>query len=242
MNYKFIGDESELIKFVDGLRDLGDNEKYLMCLFARKKYDSTGLLKSDKSQIKRLISTKENIINNIKKLQVEVGLYTFDGEPIPEDCFVLYINPTPRDTRLSYFNILKTISDSIMNEKFINPTSMVLNCVHKSKSKRGVFDVDLDLLPNVNEHYTFDDINKLIVDNDVLPFEAFDLVRTRGGFHVLVKLDLVPNNYKKSWHNNFNKLFKSNKDIFEDVMMNGDGFIPISGTLQGGKLVSYEKH
>lgn len=239
--YNFISDEEKLKKFIESLEDTKENEKYLVSLFARKKYDKTGLLKSDKSQVKRFLSTKENLVNDIKKLQVEKGLYTFDGQPIPEDSFVLYINPTPRDLKKAYFEILKEVSNSIYNDRFINVKSMMYNCVHKSRVSGGVYDVDLDLKEEF-KGTTFEDINKIIEKYDILPFGCYDLVKTRGGFHVMVKLKLVPEKYKKSWHLGFRNLLNKMDYVFDDVMMNSDGFIPIAGTLQGGKEVEYEQH
>ena len=59
MNYKIITDEAKLKEFIDWLPDLREDECYYIALFCRKKY--TDKLKSDKLQLKRVTSKKENI-------------------------------------------------------------------------------------------------------------------------------------------------------------------------------------
>ena len=66
MNYKIICEEENLLKFIEWLPDLETDEQFYGCLFARKKYDSTGIVKSDKGQLKlyELRSPKQNRNSN----------------------------------------------------------------------------------------------------------------------------------------------------------------------------------
>ncbi len=54
--------------------------------------------------------------------------------------------------------------------------------------------------------------------------ECAKILETRGGYHVLIKLSLIPDDIKKTWYNKLASL--------ADVV--GDTLIPIPGTFQGG--------
>ena len=57
--------------------------------------------------------------------------------------------------------------------------------------------------------------------------DAISIIKTRGGFHVLITMNKIEPKYKKTWYNNISKI--PGCDIRDT-----DGLIPIPGTFQGG--------
>ena len=75
MNYKIITDEDKLLDFINWLPDLEANEKFYCCLFLRKKYCTDLIKSSEKSQLKRFLSSKKRVFEKIKQLVTELGSY-----------------------------------------------------------------------------------------------------------------------------------------------------------------------
>lgn len=57
MNYNIINDKNELLKFIEWLPELEEDEKYYVSLLARNKYSSIKLNK-DKAALKDFYPTK----------------------------------------------------------------------------------------------------------------------------------------------------------------------------------------
>lgn len=225
MNYKIIKNISKLQDFIDKLPNLKENQKYYYSLFARKKYGATKGLKSDKCQLKRGTTTKERMIRDFKKLEVELGTYCIDDISINEDSLVLYITPNPRDLHKAGLKTIKKLVDLISNEnKIFNPHSISLNQIQISNAGK-FFDIDLDLKQNkvLNKStltsYIYSNINKEAIWN---------IIQTKGGYHIIIDLTKISNEYKSKWYNNFSK---SSNEIFS-ITMNGDNMIPVPGCIQ----------
>lgn len=215
-NYKIIKDESLFRNFIEWLPDLAINETYYVCLFARSKY-CDGEISSDKQQLKRFTSNKENLYDKVKQLEIEKGYYKHKDKPIPERALALYINPNPRDLERAAKNSLIDLANKI-TEKYngYNPHQIVLSNIHKSPSKKRYMDFDFD---NVDLEYVLNEMDGKI-NND-----AFKVLKTRGGFHILVEIDKIDNKFKKSWYKNIQTIDGS------DVC--GDNLIPVIGCVQG---------
>lgn len=212
MNYKIIQDEGSLKDFIDWLPHLKENEKYYLSLFARKKYSPDKIKSADKTQLKRFTSNKQFLLSKIKQLECELGSYTLKGEPVPQESLVLYITPNPRDMRKATFALMKKGIDPIhQNAKGYNIHAEALSCIQKSKSKTYFCDFDID-----NKEV---DLNRLY---DILPTQCFDILETRGGYHVLVHTDLAP---RTKWYQEIMKAYS--------VDQIGDQMIPVPGCVQG---------
>jgi len=224
-NYKIIQDEGAFLHFIDWLPELEDDEMFYGCLFARKKYDTTGLLNSYKSQLKRFTSKKEYIYQKVKQMECAVGSYTFNGQPIPQETLALYIMPNPRSlskaTRYSLIDFANMIAD--VNNKYKNPYKVALTNIQKYASRKVYLDFDFDFDFETGELAgILNKIQKAFPLNE----EAYTILHTRGGFHLLVKISQIIKANEKTWYKEISSI--SQCDI------RGDNLIPVPGCCQGG--------
>lgn len=217
MNYKIIADEAKLIEFINWLPDLKINEGYYVSLFARSKYLTDNKLKSDKQMLKRFTSSKEFLFEKIKQLECEIGSYKQKHEAIPQEALALYISVNPRNyeiaARESAIDLVRLATNTYTG---YNPHQIVLSNIQKSCGTKKYMDIDFD-------HVDIDDIKKTIevfINPDALTY-----LKTRGGFHLLIELDKIKNDYKKSWYNNITTI--------KGADIHGDTLIPVVGCYQG---------
>jgi len=126
-----------LANFGGMVREVGysDNEVYYMCLQARKKY-MPELQSSDKTQLKRVVCRKDNMLQKIQELECAVGVYkTKRGHIITNDAIALYITINPRDYRKACANTAKDLIDNINLGRIVNPYAVAMTQIHKSKGK-----------------------------------------------------------------------------------------------------------
>ena len=229
--YKIVKDEEALKRFIDFLPDLEEGQKFYYSLFARKKYGATEGLKSDKCQLKRGTTTKERMLRDFKKLETVVGTYTLDDLVINQDSLVLYITPNPRDMHKAALNTAKTIvSDMAQGKRLKSPSAMALNEIQTAGVKK-FFNVDIDFNEKgkaeprsfVKRYLEVDAVGHINGD-------AMHFVNTRGGFHILVELDKIKDEYKKTWYMFFNK--HADTELYSIDMSNGDGMLPVCGCVQ----------
>lgn len=222
MNYKIILNEERLKSFIEWLPELSKSETYYVCLFARNKYCSEiKHISSDKAQLKRFTSNKERLFEKIKQLECEIGSYKQKGLEVPQEALALYITPNPRCFLKATRQSLKKFADLLAeNYNGYNPHQKVMSEIQKAKSRTCFVDFDFDVLDVSDFHYCLDRIKENI------NHEAITILKTKGGFHLLVDPTKVEEKYRKSWYTYISKI--SNVDI------KGDNMIPIPGTYQGG--------
>lgn len=221
MNYKIIQNESLFKQFIDWLPDTQKNETYYFCLFARKKYDS--VLKADKGQLKRGISQKDWLFDKIKQLECEVGSYKSDGIAVSQESLALYISVNPNDMFIAFeeANIEFTRLKRKKNIE-INTHSLLLNNIQQSVTRKVYMDLDFD-------HVEVDQIKELLKDkiND----ESLTFVKTRGGFHLLIKMSDIDKQYSKTWYNSVISLPGLDKKSGKGKDVNK--LLPVPGCVQG---------
>ena len=219
MNYKIITEPDKLREFIQWLPELQNGECYYVCLFGRSKYalDKTEF-KADKQQLKRFTSNKEYLFDKIKQLECELGSYKQKGKEIPQEMLCLYITPNPRSYVKATKESLKKFADLITKEySGYNPHQEVLSQIQTECSRKFYFDLDFDgvdiekMKPLIEER-----INK----------DCLTYVQTRGGFHLLIKLNEINKDYIKTWYNTLT--------VLDGCDVRGDNLLPVCGTYQGG--------
>ncbi len=214
MNYEIIKHNLNLEYFIKNfLPDLEPHEKFYVALFARKKYDSTGVLKADKSQLKRFVSSKERLFDKIRQLEVEIGCYKIDGKPIPQEALALYINPNPRDMKKANFQMIKKSLELIeKGNPGFNIHAEALSCIQRSKSKSYYLDFDIDDKT----------INLDLLKESIDP-KYYEILETRGGYHILVKVRELPKEIN---------LYSILRELYPTDQI-GDQMMPVPGCVQG---------
>jgi hypothetical protein len=219
-NYKIIQNKQILKDFINWLPELKDNEKFYLSLFARRKYDPTNVIKSDKSQVKRFVTTKERMFDKIKQLEVELGCYKLNDQEVPQEALALYINPNPRDMKKATFQMIKKSVELIEKDYNFNIHAEALSCIQRSKGSTYFLDFDIDDREiNLNKLY------------DKIDPKYLEIVDTRGGIHILVKVREIPKSIK------FHKIIK---DLY-NVDQIGDQLLPVPGCVQGGFIPKFIK-
>lgn len=216
MNYTLITDEEKLEEFVNFLPKLKANEKYMIFLFARKKYDPTKSIKNDKAQLKRVLADKNRIIEKIRQLEISIGGYKVDGENVPQEALALYITPNPRCLKRASKTLAKRLVEAICENTDVNPVSEALTAVHQSLGNNVFKDFDFD---SVELDETLPEILKVVNES------AVHIIFTRGGFHILIEMPKIEDQYKKTWYQGISNL--------KGCDVRGDNLIPIVGCTQG---------
>lgn len=220
MNYQIITDKEKLLAFIEWLPDLEDNEKFYCTLFSRKKYAQEEIETNDKTQLKRFLSDKERLYNKIKQLEVEVGAYQLKNTTAPQESLALYINPNPRNLkRATYDGIIKFTELLKSDNNNFNPHAEIMSIIQRSLSRKVYLDFDID-----TKAFDFDKIPEIINTS------CLQVLETRGGYHLLVRLSEVENQYRKTFYNQI---------IALGVDQTGDQLMPIPGCVQGGFTPSF---
>jgi len=215
MNYQIIKDKDAFKRFIDWLPPLGKNEKYYCCLFARKKYSESIKLIADKSQLKRFLSDKSRLYDKVKQLEVEEGAYRIKDIAVPQEALALYINPNPRDLRNAAFDSIISLTNLLKNpDSNFNPHQEIMSCVQRSVRTKVYLDFDVD-----TKDFDFSQLK------EVINTSCLEILETRGGYHILVKVSEIESRYKRSFYNQLVAL---------GVDQTGDQLLPVPGCTQGG--------
>jgi hypothetical protein len=228
MNYQLIKDEAILIDFINWLPDTKPFEKYYVSLFARKKYcNNKDDLKSSKAQLKRFITDKKDLLQKIKQLEVKKGLYEFDGISVPEESLALYISVNPSDMEYVAKKMLIELANKITEPySNYNPISIAHNCAQQGVTKRTKRFIRFDY-----DNITYEQIKDELTSS--INHEAYSILKTRGGLHILINPNKVLNEYNKLWYQRLSKI--ANCDITSDYL------IPIPGCTQGNFIPYFLK-
>lgn len=224
MNYQIIKDEQKFRDFINWLPEPLPHETFYVALLARNKYVrdlGIGTFNSDRYQCKRFLTNKDRLYEKVKQLECEVGSYVVKGIPVPQQALALYITINPRDmvkaTQSTLVKFAELVASRSTNH---NPYQETLSQVHKSIGTKWFVDFDFD-------DTTYEEYKDRI--EAILPKESYDVLVTRGGFHLIVHLKKTPKN-DKMWYPKLKKL--------NAVDVVGDTLLPVPGCTQG-ELVPY---
>lgn len=217
MKYQIILNEEKLDQFIDWLPDLGPSEMFYFQLFGRKKYLDKGELQSGHQSLSRFVCSKHRIKEKIRQLEVPLGTYLNREVELPQECLALYVTPNPRCHEKAARQLLKVLADKITKQyEGYNTYQLAMTELHKACGKKYFIDFDFD---NID----FDEISGKLFE--AVNKDAVKVLKTRGGFHVLVRIDRVAPEYSKTW---YNKITGLGCDV------KGDNLIPLPGCTQGG--------
>lgn len=93
----------------------------------------------------------------------------------------------------------------------------VLSEIQKAKSRTVYFDIDFDI--------SIDDFDFNDIKNNINK-ESINVLKTRGGFHLLIEMDNIEKEFKNKWYKSLTSL--------PGCDIKGDNMIPVPGTYQGG--------
>lgn len=223
-NYKIILDEERLKSFIDWLPELKPNETYFVALMARNKY-GTGDFKitGGELQLRKFISKKQYLLSKIRQLEVPFGAFTDNGRGIPQENLVLTITPNPRNIRSATNKSITELNTLLLSSvREFNPYSIVLSQLQVTPSKKIFTNLDYD-------HVKAEDLIDNIQNEDIINLDAIHVLQTRGGVHLLVKLQDIDKKYSKTWYLKMTRL-----PGYDKKSGSTDGLMPVPGCTQGG--------
>jgi hypothetical protein len=160
----------------------------------------------------------ENI--KIEQLEIPVGKYKFDDYEIPNEAMGIYIHINPRSLKKAMQDVAIELTRKGFDGEIVNPVDFSLTAIQKRASNRRFHIYDFDSVE-------VSDVLKEIIDNDIVNLDCLSLIKTRGGFHLLLDYAKVNVKYK----NFYNKMAKLNG---LDGNASGDCLTPVVGCCQGG--------
>ncbi len=225
MNYNIILDKIELTRFIDWLPELKKNETFYCALFARSKYFPQFPIKSGETTVRRFTADKDYLYDKIKQLECEIGSYKIKGIEIPQQSLVLFINPNPRNLNKATAEFLLKVTERFVRQRYteINPVSELLSEIQTACVSKKPF-----------VHFDFDNISfeEMMSNlNEILNPEAINLVRTKGGYHLLVQTNNIEKEIEKTWYQKV-----CNLAGLDSKAMKGDSLMPVPGCTQGGYI------
>jgi hypothetical protein len=223
INYKIISDYEKLNSFIELLPNNNKDERYMLYLFARKKYNHVEGLIADKCQLKRIMCHKKDIVKSLEQLQIEEGKWTFDDIIIPQDNLVVYIQPNSRCLKKAARKTQSEIVDNLLGGGNLNVKSLFYNNLQKYASDKRFYLLDIDKKPDIeiDENELLDWLKLCI---GFIPL----IIKTKNGYHVLIETILLAESFKSKWFNNLNNNLPNS---FERTL-NGDNFCVIPGIIQ----------
>ena len=172
--------------------------------------------------MKRFLSDKARLYQKIKQLEVPLGAYQLKDIAAPQESLALYINPNPRNLKKATYDGIIKLTQLLKNDnKNFNPHAELLSCIQKTIGRKIYLDFDVDF-----KDFDFDKLNGIINPS------CMDIVETRGGYHLLVRLAEIEKVYKKTFYKNISAL---------GVDQTGDQLLPVPGCVQGGFIPKFIK-
>lgn len=212
MHYKILLDEPKFDEFTNFLPNLEANEIYYLSLFARHKYCGS----VTDNQLARFTSSKDTLKEHILRLECSIGGYKRNGINIPQEALAVYIALNPRNIVKANKELLIQLATAFANgQSDFNPLSLARTAIHHATDRKAFVDFDYD---NIEPKEHLPDIKNVLPDN------AFKILKTRGGFHLLVLLNNAP---KTHW-------FKTLAALKGCDVKGSNTLVPVPGCTQGG--------
>lgn len=220
MNYKIILDEPLLDAFLASLPSLRPHEVWYFCLFGRHKYDPGFPNTRDSGQLARAVARDQRELKEkLLRLESPLGSYSRHGVPASQECLSVYMAMNPRNlVRANKGVLLEMAKRMVDGPHDFNPISVATTEIHRAVDRKLYIDFDFDDADHA------DYVGQI---REILPDPAMcRVLKTRGGFHLLVCLDQI-RNLKTQWHPAIAKLPKCD-------VRGSNTLTPVPGCTQGG--------
>lgn len=174
--HKIIVSYAELHKFLDLLPEVEEHEQYFMSLMARDKSKTLPSVKDGQIYGSKRACKKADILSVLHSYELPVGSYTRKGVVISDEYLSPYITINTRCSKKAFKLMTTEAVSAGLDGKYKDPVSLAMTCLHRSIGTKHFFDFDFD----------FDltsEFEKLIM----LAFKSYNIIYTKGGFHLLVK-------------------------------------------------------
>lgn len=222
MNYQIIKDEDKFREFIEWLPDLDVGERYYVALFARKKYcREVKYIKTDKAQVSRFLSNKEDLFNKVRRLEAPLDSYVIKDITIPQEALALYISVNPRDLEEATRALLVKCAQMLrLKYNGYNPVAEAMSEAHRAVSRKIWYDFDFDV----------DDCERVIAEVKSTLFSicpsAVKFIKTKNGLHVCIHIPTLANSdIRTTWYKAMAKI--------EGCDVKGDNLLPVVGCTQG---------
>ncbi len=213
--YNILIDKQAFNEFVNLLPELEANEVYFLSLFARHKYVPAVPNVKDNQLARFAVTSKDQLEEYILRMECTVGGYKRNGIVIPREALAVYIGPNPRDLVKANKELLVELATAFAEGRAnFNPLTLARTAIHRATGRKVFVDFDYDYedyqthLPKIKE---------------ILPDNAFRILKTRGGFHLLVTLANAP---KGDW-------FKKLQSLAGCDVKGSNTLLPVAGCTQG---------
>lgn len=218
MNYQIIVDEKALDQFIEFLPDNLSTEVYYICLFGRHKYDPQFPNSKDSGQLSRVVARKSEIKEKLRRMEVPIGSYSRDGVVASQQSLAAYIGLNPRNLIKANKNLMVTLVNRIADgDMEFNPISAATTEIHRAVGRKFFVDFDYD---NIEVTQYLSEFER------ILPCNTYSVLKTRGGFHLIVDLEKIKG-VKTNWHKELSAL--PGCDV-----KGADNLTPVPGCTQGG--------
>jgi len=224
LHYQIIKNWDEVVNFVDNfLPELVDNECYYIELFSRKKYDRRIPNSDTCNLVRHIATTPDGILRALRKMEVAYGTYYLKDTVVSQESLAVYITTSPRCRKKATFSLMKTLLEKISRNEEVFPHSAALTAIHRSRSRPCfvTFDIDTEDIDGFDQIQIFGAIRDEVGD------EAVNVIKTRGGYHLLIDPKKVVSKHK-NWHEHIKGIVKPDQT--------GDILSPIPGCVQGSHV------
>lgn len=242
--HKFIYDVEQVMRFHSLLHPLKEDEAYFVALGVRTKNITKEERKSlnitDKMLGRKLVKRGdfETYLRVLKTFEIpEDGYTSITNKILPAKILAIYGNVNASSGKLAYANFNAEVTQLLIEGKgkrFSGLDSILMTAYQtKCVVTRKLIDIDCDV-PTEGK----DLVSRFVTELKEHGTEVY-VIKTKGGFHVLIDKNTLKYNYNES-------IAKYDKEVKErfghaEVKYNKDGAVPVPGTIQCGYEVKFEE-
>lgn len=233
-----IHDEKQILRFFETVLPptWQDTEAAFISLAARKKYVPEGMTVDlghrpemlDREVVKK--RSADEYLAKLRRFTAEGGYLAEDGSPIPVKAMAKV------DAELTKHAVYGGDDVSHPLRLLRNMNGIWLTTMQNSYSKKRWIDYDIDPIEGDSSELT-SRMAHVFEEMGVLGRTIW--LKTRGGFHVLLSTEGAPFNAAVNPETVLKRLQKGLEGQVKEAVINRNGMVPLPGTMQGGRKVSF---